>query len=96
MVRVDVETRPPTSSDALRARADAIGDLARLLEQAPQDADLLRQLEDDVGLLGVRLHPDAADAVEDIPLRRTLDGDYPALIREAAPWLLARLAADES
>ena len=96
VARVDVETRPPTSAETLRARADAIGDLARLFEQAPQDPELLRQLEEDVGLLARRLKPDAAEAVEDVPLRRALDGDYAALIRDVAPWLLARLAADES
>ena len=96
VARVDVETRPPTSAGTLRARADAIGDLARLFEQAPQDPELLRQLEEDVGLLAGRLKPNAAEAVEDVPLRRALDGDYAALIRDVAPWLLARLAADES
>ena len=96
VARVDVETRPPTSAETLRARADAIGDLARLFEQAPQDPELLRQVEEDVGLLAGRLKPDAAEAVEDVPLRRALDEDYAALIRDVAPWLLARLAADES
>ena len=96
VARVDVETRPPTSAETLRARADAIGDLARLFEQAPQDPELLRQLEEDVGLLAGRLKPDAAEAAEDAPLRRALAGDYAGLVRESSPWLLARLASEEA
>ena len=95
VARVDVETRPDASPEALRERADALGDLARLLAEAPDDADLIRELEAEVGLLARRLKPDVADAVEDPALRCAVAGDFAGLAREAAPWLLARLDAEE-
>ena len=95
VARVDVETRPPTSAETLRARADAIGDLARLLDEAPQDLVLLRQLEEDLGSLASRLRPEVAAAVEDEALKLALAGDYAGLVRESAPQLLARLDSDE-
>lgn len=95
VARVDVETRPPVAPEALRERADALGDLARLLAEAPEDPELLRDLEADVGLLAGRLRPEVADTVEDAALRHAIDGDFARLAREAAPWLLARLEAGE-
>ena len=96
VAQVDIETRPPVSAGDLRARADALGDLARMLNEAADDPDLLRELKEDLGELGGRLQPDVVDAVEDAPLRKVLSGDYPELIREVGPWLLARLSADET
>lgn len=95
VARVEVQTRPPNSPETLLARADAIGDLARLFEKAPDDPDLLRQLEEDIGVLASRLKPDVKEAVGDAPLARVLAGDFHGLVREAAPWLLARLEAEE-
>jgi len=95
VARVDVETRPPVAPEALRERADALGDLARLLAEAPEDPQLLRDLEEDVGLLARRLKPDVAESVEDPALRHAIGGDFTALARDAAPWLLARLDGEE-
>lgn len=96
VARVDIETQPPISPETLRERADALGDLARLLAEAAEDPALLRDLEEDVGLLARRLKPDVADTVEDAALRQAIAGDFAALVGEAAPWLLARLGAEEA
>ena len=95
VVRVDVGTRPPVTDAALREQGDALGNLARMLVEAPGDLALLEELQHDIGLLARRLKPDVAEAVEDPALRAALDENFPALIREAAPWLLARLSSDE-
>jgi len=93
---VDVATRPPTSPETLRARADALGDLARLFEKAAEDPDLMQLLEEDVGVLAERLKPEIAEAVEDGPLRNARDKRYAHLTREVAPWLLEWLEAGDS
>ena len=67
VVQVDVETQPPVAEAELKARADALGDLARMLTEAPNDPDLRRELEADISVLGARLKPDVVDAVEDAP-----------------------------
>ncbi len=96
VARVDVATRPPTSPEDLRARADALGDLARLFEKAHEDPELMRLLEEDVGVLAQRLKPEIAEAVEDGPLRKARDKRYAHLTREVGPWLLEWLEAGDS
>ena len=92
--RIVLETRPMTDAAVLRAREDAIGDLVRMVEEAPGDKEILETLQGELGLLADRLPHEVREAVEDPALRALLDGDYAALIREAAPWLMARLTAE--
>ena len=92
--RIVLETRPMTDAAVLRAREDAIGDLVRMVEEAPGDKELLETLQGELGLLADRLPHEVREAVEDPALRALIDGDYAALIREAAPWLMARLTAE--
>ena len=96
VARVDVETQPPIPPKTLREQADALGDLARLLAEAPEDEALLRDLEADVGLLARRLKPDVTDTAEDAALQKAISGDFAGLVEDAAPWLLARLAVEDA
>ena len=96
VARVDVATTPSMSEKALAAREDALGELMRMVQEAPEDPVLLRELDAELGALVNRLGPDIAEAAEDAPLRHALDRDYVALIRETAPWLLAHLSSDEA
>ena len=93
--RIVLETRPMTDAAAIRAREDALGDLVRMVEEAPADEKILETLRKELGLLADRLPHEVRETVEDPALRALLDGDYPALIREATPWLVARLTAGE-
>ena len=93
--RIIVETQPMTDTQALRAREDALGDLVRMLEEAPEDEGVREALQGELGLLVDRLPHEVREAVEAPALRALLDGDYPALIRETTPWLMARLMAAE-
>ena len=95
VARVDVATTPSMSQKALAARDDALGELMRMVGEAATDPVLLEQLEEDLGALVARMPPDIAEAAEDSPLRHALARDYPELIRETAPWLLAYLYAEE-
>lgn len=96
VARVDIETQPPIPPETLREQADALGDLARLLAEAPEDAALLHDLEADVGLLARRLKPDVTDSAEDAALQKAISGDFAELAEDAIPWLLARLAVEEA
>ena len=96
VARVDIETQPPIPPETLREQADALGDLARLLAEAPEDVALLHDLEADVGLLAQRLKPDVTDSAEDAALQKAISGDFAGLAEDAVPWLLARLAVEEA
>ncbi len=94
--RILVETKPPMDPAALARRKDALGDLLRMLREAPHDTALVDDLKSDVGVLATRLPHEVGEGVEEAALRAALDGDTTALIQETAPYLLARLTAEDS
>lgn len=90
--KVRVETAPPWDSEQLRARSDAVADLAALLSAAPDDADLIAALAEDLRPLLDRAPPELAQAVPELAAVRS--GQLADLMREVAAGLLAYLAAN--
>ena len=74
---------------------DALGALQGIVRDAGNDTELLGRMEDDIGRLAARLPSEIRAAVEDGGLRSAVEGDYAAVVEQAAPWLFARLAAGE-
>jgi DNA repair protein SbcD/Mre11 len=85
--KVRVETAPPGDGEDLRARSDAIADLAALLSAAPDDADLLAAFAEELRPLADRAPLELTQAVHGLAAVRT--GDLADLVREVAPGLLA-------
>lgn len=90
--RVVVATRSPVDPAAQRAREDALGDLYRVLAQAPQDAQLVAQLEGDIGELVRRLPLEIRNSADDAALGASLEGDWAGLMAQVQSYLAARLA----
>jgi hypothetical protein len=66
-----------------------------MLGEASSDAELLGQLEIDVGELVRKLPVDIRDDIEDAALKAAVQMDYPALIDHVRGYLNARLTAQE-
>lgn len=92
--RLIVETEPPEDPAALRAREDALGDLARMLPEAENDPHLLARVGSELGALTGNLPPEVRSESEDPVLRAALEQDWASVVREAAPLVLARLRAE--
>lgn len=90
-----VATEPTADSKLLVEREDAIGDLQRLLQEAASDDALLSEIEADIGRLVRQLPHEIRSESEDTVLGQAIRGDYAALIGEVAPYLSARLTAQE-
>ena len=93
--KVVIATESVITLETLAEREDAVGELQRMLQEAGSDADLLRQIETDIGEMVRRLPYEARDGVEDTVLKAAMDGDHAALIAAVAPHLSARLMARE-
>ena len=93
--KVVIATEPDIDPKTLAEREDAVGELQRMLQEAGSDADLLRQLETDIGEMVRRLPHEARDGVEDTVLKAAMGGDHAALIAAVTPYLSARLMAGE-
>lgn len=93
--KVVIATEPVIDPQTLARREDAIGELQRMLQEASADAELLEQLEGDIGEMIRRLPHDVRADVEDLLLKAAIDGDYIALIAEVTPYLSARLIGAE-
>ena len=70
--------------------------LTRMLQDAASDDELLSRLEGDIGELVRRLPHDLLVQIEDQVLKSAIDGDYDTLINHVAPYLSARLMAEEN
>ena len=92
--KVVIATESVLSPETLAEREDAIGELQRMLQEAGTDADLLHEIETDVGEMIRRLPHDVRADVEDIVLKAAIDGDHAALIAAVTPYLSARLMAE--
>jgi len=90
--KVRVETAPPPDRDHLRARSDAVADLAALLAGAPEDTDLLAALVEELRPLVDRAPPELLQTVPELAAIRS--GELADLVREVAPGLVAYLAAN--
>lgn len=91
--KVVIATEPVVGPQTLAQREDAIGELQRMLQDAGRDDELLAHIEGDIGKLVRRLPHDVRADVEEQVLRLAVEGDYPALIDNVAPYLSARLIA---
>ncbi|MBC6405803.1 MAG: DNA repair exonuclease [Rhodospirillales bacterium] len=93
---VAVRTAAPAGTAALAAREDTLGDLQRMLKEAPADEALLGQLKADIGELIGKLPSRLRDGCEDEALAAAAAGDYAALIGQVTPYLKARLTAEDA
>lgn len=91
-----VATDPPVTAEDMRAREDALGELRRLMDDAVDDSELLRSLDDDIGALVRGLPADVRAQVEEAILRAAIDGDKAAMLQGASDYLLSRLTAQGS
>ena len=87
--RVIVATEPASRPGE---REDAVGELQRMLEDAGDDPELVRRLDDTLARLVGQLPAGMGDGAEDGALGAAAARDYAALIGEVAPWLCGRLA----
>ena len=92
--KVVIATESVMSPETLAEREDAVGELQRMLQEAGSDADLLHEIETDVGEMIRRLPHEVRADVEDIVLKAAIDGDHAALIAAVTPYLSARLMAE--
>ena len=93
--RVVVRTTQGVDIVELAARADALGELERMLNGARADDELLGQFESDFSELIARLPRELRERCDDEVLGAAVDGEYVALIEKVIPYLRARLLAED-
>ncbi len=91
--KLKIETTPALDAEQLTARADAIADLQALLAQAPQDADFMRGLAEDLQQLCAKAPLELIEALPEFKSIRA--NDMTAIVAAVAPALLAQLALAE-
>ena len=93
--KIVIATEAAVDPQTLAQREDAIGELQRMLLDAGSDDELLAQIAGDIGELVRRLPHEVRADTEDQVLGAAIEGDYVALINNVAPYLSARLIAQE-
>ena len=93
--KIVIDTKAVVDPETLAQREDAIGVLQRMLQEAESDDELLAQIADDIGQLVRKLPHTAQTDIEDQALKSARESDYVALIKNVAPYLSARLIAQE-
>ena len=93
--KIVIATEAVVDPQTLAQRQDAIGELQRMLQDAGSDDGLLAQIAGDIGELVRRLPYEVRTDMEDQVLKSAIEGDYVALINNVAPYLSARLIAQE-
>lgn len=93
--KVVLATKPTVDPEALAQREDAIGELQQMLRSAARDEGLLAAIEGDIGELVRRLPHEVRTDVEDHVLKAAVEGEYASLLSAVAPYLSARLMAQE-
>jgi len=88
--KVRLETEPAVDAAQLATRSDAIADLQKFLDEAPEDAALLEALLQDLRPLLDRMPLDVVRAVPELDAIRT--GDMAGIVKSVTPGLLAYLA----
>ena len=94
--KVVIATEATLDAEILAQREDAIGALQQMLQAATSDEALLAEIEYDISALVRRLPHEIRADIEDHILKSAVEGEYGALISEAAPYLSARLIAREN
>jgi len=92
--RVIINTEPAADPAGAALRADALGDLQRIIEQAPADSQLVELMETAVSELVRRLPHDLRVELEEGALKDVSDGDYKSLMNRIGRDLATRLAAE--
>ena len=88
--KVRIETEPLTDAAHIVARSDAIADLQRFLNEAPEDAALLEALTADLRPLVDRAPIEVIHALPELNAIR--GGDVAGIVKSVTPGLLAYLA----
>lgn len=88
--KVRIETEPFTDAAHVLERSDAIADLQRLLNEAPDDAALLNSLMEDLRPLLDKAPIDVIRALPELDAIRS--GDVTGIVKSVTPSLLAYLA----
>ncbi|MCS3731355.1 metallophosphoesterase family protein [Bradyrhizobium betae] len=91
--RIVIKTEPVGNS-AGALRADALGDLQRIIEQASADSQLVEQMETAIGELVRKLPHELRVELEDGALKDVSDGNYKSLMDRIGNDLTTRLAAE--
>ena len=91
--RVVIKTEP-VSNPAGALRADALGDLQRIIEQASTDSELIEQIETAIGEMVRKLPHEFRVELEDGALKDASDGNYKNMIDRIGRDLATRLAAE--
>lgn len=92
--RVAINTEPVVDSSLLAVRADALGDLQKMVEDAASDKQLADQIETAVGDLVRKLPHDLRTELESGALLDAVNGDYASVAKRAGRDLLAQLEAE--
>jgi len=88
--KVRIETEPVTDAVDIAARSDAIADLQKFLDDAPNDAALLASLMEDLRPLGDKAPFELIQSVPDLNAIR--NGNLADIVKSVTPGLLAYLA----
>jgi hypothetical protein len=88
--KVRIETEPRTAATHVAARSDAIADMHRFLEGAPDDAALLEALMEDLRPLVDKAPFELIQAVPELDAIRS--GNVAGIVKSVTPGLLAYLA----
>lgn len=90
--KVIVATEPERDPESVARRQDALGELQRMLAEACEDEELLRQLATEIGEMARKLPVELRARAEDPVLKSAVAGDYAGLIALVADYLNGRLA----
>ena len=88
--KVRIETEPITDVEHIVARSDAIADLQRFLDEAPEDAALLESLMEDLRPLVDKAPFELIQSVPELDAIRS--GNLAGIVKSVTPGLLAYLA----
>ncbi|MHB9839684.1 metallophosphoesterase family protein [Paraburkholderia terrae] len=91
--KVKINTTPANSSESIKARGDALADLQALLEQAQNDEDFLKGLQNDLMGLVTKAPLELQSSVS--YFKEIRSGNLAELCREVQPGLVAHLAKSE-
>jgi DNA repair exonuclease SbcCD nuclease subunit len=91
--RVVIKTEP-VSNPAGAFRADALGDLQRIIEQASADPQLVEEMETAIGEMVRKLPHEIRVELEDGALKDVSDDNYKSLMDRIGRDLATRLAAE--